>query len=350
MLEWKKILLSSEDTIEFSIGVLHEGGCRIALIVDKNMKLLGTVTDGDIRRALINKTSMTSSVGLIMNSKPIVGAISDSRNDILNVMSSKDLLHMPIVDQNEVLCGLETLHNLIEGPKFDNPIFLMAGGFGKRLHPLTKDIPKPLLRLSGKPILENIIEQFKAYGFHNFFISTHYKSDQIKDYFKNGESYNVSIQYVHENSPLGTAGSLGLLQKKDLSDLPLIVMNADLLTKINFSELLNFHNSERCDATICVREHSYQVPYGVVKTNAQKIISIEEKPTYKFFVNAGIYVLNQKVLDDVDGVTYLDMPDLLEQKIKLSKVSLFPLHEYWLDIGQIEQFEKAQQDSQNLFK
>jgi len=349
MAEWKKILLTPNDTLELAIELLQKGGFRIALVADSQRKLVGTVTDGDIRRALIDKLTMTSQVKLIMNPNPISVSNKVENKDILALMTDQDILHMPIIDENGILCGLETLQHLIETPKHDNPIFLMAGGFGTRLHPLTKNVPKPLLKLSGKPILETIIEQFKLYGFHDFYISTHFESNQIQEYFNNGESQSISITYLHEDVPLGTAGSLGLLDKNKLLDLPLIVMNSDLLTKVDFNELLSFHNSQGGDATMCVREHSFQVPYGVVKTKSHQVISIEEKPTHKFFVNAGIYVLNPSILDDLDGKTYLDMPNLLEQKIKSGKINMFPLHEYWLDIGQMEHFEQAQKDSQKLF-
>jgi len=350
MFKFQKILIAPEDTLEHAINILHEGGYRIALVVDEYGKLLGTLTDGDIRRALINKLIMKSPVRLIMNSKPTTVNNKVSNKDILDLMSAQGLVHMPIIDKNGSLCGLETLQHLIEIPKRDNPVFLMAGGFGTRLHPLTKDVPKPLLKISGKPILETIIEQFKMYGFHNFYISTHFKSEQIKNYFKNGESHNINITYLHENVPLGTAGSLGLLEKNKLPNLPLIVMNGDLLTKVDFNELLSYHEKIGGDATMCVREDSFQVPYGVVKAKSHQVISIEEKPVYKFFVNAGIYVLDKSILDDIDGSSYLDMPNLLEKKIKSGKINMFPLHEYWLDIGRMEQFEQAQQDSKKLFR
>ena len=290
MFDWKRVLLTPEDSLEHTIKVLHEGGCRIALVSDEYGKLLGTVTDGDIRRALINQLTMKSSVSLIMNSKPITVDDKVTNKEILSLMSDQGLLHMPIVDKDGILCGLETLQQLIENPIHDNPVFLMAGGFGTRLHPLTKDTPKPLLKVGSKPILEMIIDQFISYGFHNFYISTHFKSEQIRDYFKNGELHNISIKYVHEDVPLGTAGSLGLLPE-NLSDFPIIVMNGDLLTKVDFKNLLDFHDDNHAEATMCVREYDFQVPYGVVEIDNYSIKEIEEKPVHKFFVNAGIYVL-----------------------------------------------------------
>jgi NDP-sugar pyrophosphorylase family protein len=225
----------------------------------------------------------------------------------------------------------------------------MAGGFGKRLKPLTDSTPKPLLKVGNKPILENILEQFIATGFHKFYISTHYKAEMVREYFGDGSNWNVSIEYIHEETPLGTAGGLGLLPN-NLTKLPILVMNGDLLTKVNFEQLLNFHLQEGGAATMCVREYDFQVPYGVIKADGRRIISIQEKPIQSFFVNAGIYVLNPSILDAVDGKNYLDMTQLLEDKIENDEqVNLFPIHEYWLDIGGSKQFDRAQKDLRELF-
>ena len=346
--DWRKVLLAPEDSLERAIKVLHEGGCRIALVADKFGMLLGTVTDGDIRRALINQLTMESPVSLIMNGNPITVDDKINNKEILSLMSDQSLLHMPIIDKDGILCGLETLQHLIESPICDNPIFLMAGGFGTRLHPLTKDTPKPLLKVGNKPILEMIIEQFINYGFHNFYISTHFKSEQIRDYFKDGKLHNVSVKYVHEDVPLGTAGSLGLLPD-NLPSLPIIVMNGDLLTKVDFKNLLNFHCEHNSEATMCVREYDFQVPYGVVEIDNYNIKEIKEKPVHRFFVNAGIYVLNRSLINKVDGKSCLDMTDFLEKELNNSGVKAFPIHEYWLDIGQVEEYEKANREFSTVF-
>ena len=225
----------------------------------------------------------------------------------------------------------------------------MAGGFGTRLHPLTEKTPKPLLKIGDRPILETILEQFIDYGFHDFYISTHFKSELIKDYFKDGGLYGVNIHYIYEDVPLGTAGSLGLLPSS-ISDLPIIVMNGDILTKVNFEHLLDFHNSNKSDATVCVREYDFKVPYGVIETtNGCSIKSINEKPIHKFFVNAGIYVINKDLIDKIDGKRYLDMTDFLEGVINYNKVNAFPVHEYWLDIGHISEYKRANKEIYTVF-
>ena len=287
---------------------------------------------------------MNTALAEIMHKKPIVTLVGDDKSNILRKMKELDLLQIPIVDSDGRVTGLETFQNLLEKKKFNNPVLLMAGGFGKRLAPLTNNTPKPLLKVGDKPILENVINQFIDAGFYNFYISTHYRAEMVQKYFGDGSNLNVSIRYIYENEPLGTAGSLGLLPD-NLPKLPILMMNGDLLTKVDFKELLRFHLQEGEDVTMCVREYDFQIPYGVVETDGKHVISIEEKPVHRFFVNAGIYVLNPSMLDMVDGKSYLDMPKLLEQKMRESgKISMFPVHEYWLDIGQIEQFDQAQRD------
>jgi dTDP-glucose pyrophosphorylase len=346
----KKILIKPEDSLQHAIKVLNDGGTRITLVVDKSNKLLGTVTDGDIRRALINKFTMTSPIKLIMNKQPIFASKASSKKDILQLMTSQGIIHMPVLDNNGVIYDLETIEHLIKSQTFDNTVFLMAGGFGKRLHPLTEDTPKPLLKVGDRPIIETIIQQFIDHGFKNFFISTHYKSEQIKEFFKDGSQYGVNINYINEVEPLGTAGSLGLLPE-DIPDLPIIVMNGDLLTKVNFQNLLDFHNNGKSDATMCIREYDVQVPFGVVEINKGEIKQIREKPVHKFFVNAGIYVVNKHLINKIHGNTYLDMPDFLETELreKGKGINAFPIHEYWIDIGRIDEYTKAKKDA-SLFK
>ncbi len=344
MTNWKEILIKPSDSLEHAIKVLHEGGLRIALVVDKHNKLLGTVTDGDIRRALINKLTMKSQITRVMKNDPIKVSKAFSTKELLKLMTSKGLIHMPIVDGNGILFDLKTIDHLIKNPTLKNPIFLMAGGFGKRLRPLTENIPKPLLKVGDKPIIETIIKQFIECGFNEFYISTHYKSEKIREYFKDGSEFGAHIQYIHEDIPLGTAGSLGLLPR-DIPDLPVIVMNGDLLTKVDFNNLLEFHNASGADATMCVREYDIQVPFGVVKMKEGRIQKITEKPVHNFFVNAGIYVLNHKLIKKVDGESYLDMPDLLKNELDNKGINAFPIHEYWLDIGRIEEYKKGNQDA-----
>jgi len=341
---WESTILSLTDTIENAIHILNKSGMQIALVLDNRGKLRGTITDGDVRRGLLRHIGMNALVTEVMNVNPITANISDSQKYILALMKRKDLLQIPILDSNKRVVALETLAQFIDGVVYENPVFLMAGGFGTRLYPLTNEKPKPLLKVGTKPILETILIQFIKAGFKNFFISTHYKSEMIREHFGDGSEWGVSIEYVHEKEPLGTAGALGLLPP-GRADLPLLMMNGDLLTKVNFEHLLAFHQEQKGLATMCVREYDFQVPYGVIEICDQKIKSIIEKPTHNFFVNAGIYVLEPELINKVDGISYLDMPTLIEQQLKEgAQINSFPVHEYWLDIGKMEAYERANRD------
>jgi dTDP-glucose pyrophosphorylase len=341
--DWKKVLLKPSGNIREAIEILDREALRIVLIVDDKLQLLGVITDGDIRRGLIARKNLESPVTEIMNVKPKIADHLASKASILALMTQHNLLQIPILKEGSLI-GLETLQQLTERTKIDNPVFLMAGGFGKRLAPLTDSCPKPLLKIGTKPILETIIEQFAESGFHKFYISTHYLPEKIRDYFKDGSQWNVSIKYVHEESPLGTGGALGLLPK-DIGDFPIIMMNGDLLTKVDFGKLLSYHKSQKAVATMCVREYEFQVPYGVIEIANSKINSMIEKPTYRFFVNAGIYVVEKSVVDLVGLNQKIDMPTLLDEQVqKGSNIAAFPIHEYWLDIGKKMDFEKAQSD------
>ncbi|MFC6648217.1 sugar phosphate nucleotidyltransferase [Paenibacillus rhizoplanae] len=224
----------------------------------------------------------------------------------------------------------------------------MVGGLGTRLRPFTDDIPKPMLKVGDKPILETIIEGFKNYGFTKFILSVNYKKEIIKAYFQDGKHLDVYIEYIEEGKRLGTAGALSLLSEKP--NAPFFVMNGDLLTKMNYEQLMEFHCETKSNATICVREYEYQIPYGVIETENHRLLSIVEKPVHKSFVNAGIYVLDPQVLEHVPQDEFYDMPDLFKKLMDMQGgVSAFPLREYWLDIGQVDDYEKANGDFRGVF-
>jgi len=341
---WREVVLNEKDTLEKAISIIDSGGKRIAIVLAKDDLLLGTVTDGDIRRGLLNNLGMDIPVSKIMNANPVTAKSSDSHDYMFHVMKEKDLLHLPVLDKNNRMIGLETISHLLNQKRVDNPVLLMAGGFGKRLKPLTNKTPKPLLKIGSKPIIEIILSQFISEGFHDFYISTHYKADMLKEHFGDGSSWGVRINYVHEDTPLGTAGALGLLKENLLENrnLPIIMMNGDLLTKMNFLHLLKYHSENGGVATVCAREYTIQVPYGVIIQNVNKVSAIEEKPLHKFLVNAGIYVISCELMNTVTKGKNIDVPKLLELQIEAGKqVNIFPLHEYWLDIGYVGDYKKA---------
>lgn len=346
---WKNVAIMPKQTIRDALEIINREALRVALVVDDEQRLIGVVTDGDIRRGLLKNLSLSDSVSLVMNENPMTAKLGTSREVLLALMEKKGILSIPLVDSFGKLAGLETLYTALLQPKYDNPVFLMAGGFGTRLRPLTDTCPKPMLKIGNKPILETVIRSFIKAGFVNFYISTHYMSDQIQAHFGDGSELGVKITYIHEDEPLGTGGALGLLPPDLPEGLPLIMMNGDVLTKVDFQHLLNFHLQNEADATMCVHEYDYQIPYGVINGEGNRITSMVEKPIQRFYVNAGIYVVSPEVIRSVPKNHRVDMPTLLEQHMKKrEKVLMFPIHEYWLDIGRMEDFNRAQADILSL--
>jgi dTDP-glucose pyrophosphorylase/CBS domain-containing protein len=339
---WESILISPDTRLEDAVAKLDREGLRIVLVVDENRKLLGTLTDGDVRRALLKHLPLSIEVAEAMFSQPQTAQLDWGRERILALMDKYQLLQVPLIDGEGRVVGLETLHGLLQRRRKNNPVFLMAGGFGTRLQPLTNNCPKPMLKVGEKPILEVILQNFVNAGFHRFFISTHYMPEMIRDHMGDGSKWGVSISYVHEETPLGTGGGLGLLPRDEI-DLPMFMMNGDLLTNLDFHNLLAFHEAHDGAATMCVREYEHRVPYGVIQRTGHRISSMVEKPVYRYFINAGIYVLSPELIRSVPGDTRVDMPTLLEKEIDAGRhVNMFPVHEYWLDIGRMEDFHRAQ--------
>ncbi|TRW92999.1 nucleotidyltransferase family protein [Candidatus Methylobacter oryzae] len=346
---WREALIKPDTTLQEAIYVIDKAALQIALVIDELEGLAGVVTDGDIRRALIKGLPLDHSVAEVMNAKPKVASVNDSKTKLIAMMEANSLIHLPVLDVDGKVVRLETLQGLYKQPQFRNPVFLMAGGFGTRLRPLTDNCPKPLLEIGGKPILETTLENFVSSGFRDFYIAVHYLADQIKDYFGDGQRWGIRIRYIEERQPLGTAGALGLLPD-DVSDLPMIVMNGDILTQIDFARLLAYHNEHQGIATLCVRRYEYQIPYGVVTIDAQRVTGIVEKPVHSCFSNAGVYVLNQSLVKTIAKQQQVDMPELLNQQIRAGElVSMFPVHEYWLDIGRESDFLRAQGEFSKYF-
>jgi len=348
MSKWQKTLIKPETPIVEALKIIDTAALQVALIVNEQQQLLGIVTDGDIRRGLLKHIPLDSPVERIMNKKPTVITANEPRQQILAIMKHKKLFHLPIIDNQGKIIDLETIDDLIQTPVLNNWVVLMAGGLGTRLRPLTDECPKPLLKISEKPLLEIILENFIEYGFKNFFISVNYKSHLIKEHFGNGSKWGINIEYLEEQKPLGTAGALSLLPKSPTE--PLLVMNGDIMTRINFKHLLEFHIEHKAKATLCVRKYQHTIPYGIVKMEQQKLIAIEEKPIKNYFVNAGIYIINPEVIKDIVTESKFDMPDLFKQLIeKEETTAAFPVHEYWLDIGRMDDFERAHEDYREVF-
>ncbi|MBX5437764.1 MAG: nucleotidyltransferase family protein [Alicyclobacillaceae bacterium] len=344
----EQVLVSPDTAVLDVIGIIDRGALQIALVVDEQQRLLGTVTDGDVRRGLLRGVQLHDPVSVIMNAEPTTARLNEARETVLAIMKLKRIHHVPVLDDEGRVVHIETLDELIQAKERDNWVVIMAGGMGTRLRPLTDHVPKPLLRVGNKPILETILGSFVEHGFRKFYLSVNYKAEMIKQYFGDGSRFGIEIRYLHEQQRMGTAGALSLIQ--DPSERPLIVMNGDLLTKVNFQQLLDFHNARRAQATMCVREYHYQIPYGVVEIEEERLKGIQEKPQKSCFVNAGIYVLDPAVLDLIPRNTFYDMPDLFARLIELGcTTTVFPIREYWLDVGMRADFERANGDYHEVF-
>jgi len=343
MSNWRDALVSTSTTLRQTIETITRGNLQIALVVDSDNKLLGTVTDGDIRKAILAGKDLNITAGEAMRSQPITSAAKTPRAAILKLMREKRIHQMPLLDDIGRVVDVLTVDDMIGAHQKQNAVVIMAGGLGTRLQPLTQETPKPMLKVGGKPILETIIQSFIDQGFSNFFVSLNYKAEVISDYFGDGSRLGAKIDYLHEKSRLGTAGGLSLLPKNISA--PIIVMNGDLLTRISVDALLDFHERENAVATMVVREDLYQVPYGVVEVSGTQIIGVEEKPIQRHLVNAGIYVISQEGLNNIPRDTFYDMPTHFA---KLSAngyhTAAFPLHEYWVDIGRLDELERAQRE------
>jgi dTDP-glucose pyrophosphorylase len=329
------------------LKILDQEGNGFLVIVDEQNTLLGMVTDGDVRRAILNKTT---EVWEIINKNPITILDHYSPHDGKAYLRSISRRQAPIVDAEGRLIDIIYLDDQEHHFK-PNKVVIMAGGLGSRLGDLTKDIPKPMLLVGNKPILENIIISFKEAGYNEFIFCVGYKSEIIESYFQNGEKWGVEISYNYENKKMGTAGALGLI--KEGFKHPFFVVNADILTSINFNEFMEFHLQSKAVATMCVKKFNYQVPYACIESNAEgKILALSEKPLYDYQINAGMYILEPGVKDEVPFNEYYDMTTLFTDLIfKGEKVMRYNIDEYWLDIGIKADYTKANHDVQvNLNK
>lgn len=338
----KRVKLKQNSTIQEALRVIGKERVRLGIVVDKNDKLLGVISDSDIRKALINGKSVDESIEKIYAKNPLTIKENISENELLELSAKTDIYDFPVVDKKGKVISIKSIASLLGRKSISNSVVLMAGGLGTRLAPLTKDTPKPMLKVGKKPILETIIERFHAQGFSHFTLCVNYKKQIIERYFKNGKDFGVEINYTKERSKLGTAGALSLLKEMKES---FIVMNADILTELNFKELLNAHRKSKAMLTMCVREFSYQVPYGVIEKKGNFISKIAEKPTQTFLVSAGIYVCEPQILSFIPKNQNLDMPELITMLLKQNaKVGSFLINDYWIDIGRMDEFNKANED------
>jgi dTDP-glucose pyrophosphorylase len=348
MKSWRKAIVGSDATVSEAIAAIESGSIQVALVLDGQDRLVGVVTDGDIRRGLLRGIQLSGLAADVMNRSPVSVLATLSREERLHLMRQKSIRQLPLLDDGGKLIGVETFDELIETPHYPNPVLIMAGGLGERLGALTRERPKPMLNVGGRPLLETIIRNVVQQGFRNIFISVNYRAEMIMDHFGDGSALNARIEYVREAERLGTAGALGLLPQP--SELPVVVTNGDILTTVNYGALLDFHNGTSAEATMAVREHKVHVPYGVVTANDGYLEGIREKPTESWYVSAGIYVVGPSVFRHVERGVHIDMPTVLERVVAgKGRVAIYPIREYWLDIGRMEDFEQAHAEFNEVF-
>ncbi len=348
MKSWRKAVVGAQATVGEAIAAIERGSMQVAMVLDASGRLVGIVTDGDIRRGLLRGIQLTGLAVDVMNRSAVSAPATLSREERLHLMRQRSIKQLPLLDADGQLIGVETFDELIQAPQYPNPVLIMAGGLGERLGALTRERPKPMLNVGGRPLLETIIRNVVQQGFRNIFISVNYRAEMIVDHFGDGAALNAKIEYLREEERLGTAGALGLLPQS--TSLPTIVTNGDILTTINYGGLLDFHNGTSAEATMAVREHKVHVPYGVVTANDGYLQAIREKPTESWYVSAGIYVVGPTVTEHVERGVRIDMPTVLERIVaNKGRVAIYPIREYWLDIGRMEDFEQAHAEFHEVF-
>ncbi len=348
-IEISGFLITPQASIQEAMARMDAARRGIVLVVDEQRKLIGTVTDGDVRRAILAKIDLAQPVATILERKantpfasPVTAPSGANRNSYLELLKSHSLLHLPLVDEGQRVVGLVSLDEFLPDPDLPLQAVVMAGGLGRRLDPLTRELPKPMLRVSDRPLLEIIIRQLCDAGIREVKITTHHKPGKIEEHFGDGKEFGVNLSYVEEDRPLGTGGGLGLLGTPRGTTL---VINGDILTQVDFKAMLIFHKEHKADLTVAVRHYDMKVPYGVVECDGPIVRSLSEKPVFGFFVNAGIYLLEPSVYPYIPNGQSFDMTDLIQRLLDEGRaVVSFPIREYWLDIGEHAEYQQAEED------
>lgn len=340
MKKWQSITIQKTATIRDALAVINEARSAFAMVVEGRNKLLGTLSDGDIRRALLAGAALESPVEPWMCRTPFVAPDSASVDDILQMMRGRGLHQVPIVDVENCVIGLKTIDDFLQAPKRDTPVVIMAGGLGTRLNELTRENPKPMLPIGGQPMLEMVVNRFVLQGFTNIWLAVNYRAEVIERYFGDGAKYGAQIRYLRESKRLGTAGAVSLLPR-DIEE-PIVVSNADVITSVDYAGLVDTHKTNGAIATMAVREQEFAIPFGVIVETEGRLMRIEEKPVHRLVVNAGIYVLSPAAVRAVPADTYYDMPQLFEALMAQNQLVFCErLHGYWLDVGQRADYDAA---------
>src|SRR5271165_1013532 len=344
-------LITRSQTVRDLMSLMDRCALGITLVVDNHRRLEATITDGDVRRAILLGIELDQPIADLLalrkdkgrDGRPVIAPIGTAPEELRRLMADHRIRQIPLLDPDERVVDIAMDSDYLTSSVLPLEGFIMAGGFGKRLMPLTETCPKPMLPVSGKPILEHMVGKLRTAGIQHVSISTHYLADSITEHFQDGRDFGLHIEYVDEEQPMGTAGALA---KASVGDLPLLVVNGDILTSIDFRAMLEFHREHSADMTVAVQQYEVRIPYGVVSTEGIDAIRVVEKPSIRHFINAGIYLIQPGVCQMVPRDRAYDMPDLINMLITANKrVICFPIREYWLDIGQMEQYERASADT-----
>lgn len=345
----KSLLVTPSSSIREAMSCIDRNARGIALVVDAERRLIATITDGDTRRAILSGVDLDLPVSELLrlrsqvfDTTPQTALLGTSDASLLHLMTETNLRQIPLVDDEGRVVDVALLSGLVEEYELPLRAIVMAGGYGTRLRPLTDELPKPMLPVGDRPLLEIIVNGLREAGIRHVNVATHYKSEMIAEHFKDGQGFGVDIRYVKEDQPLGTAGALSMLEE---SDEPLLVINGDILTRVDFRAMLNFHREHKSDLTVAVSQYEFRVPYGVIETDGVAVTGISEKPLVRQFINAGIYLLNPSIRRLIPNGQHYDIPDLIDRLLKEGRpVVCFPIREYWLDIGKSDHYHQAKAD------
>lgn len=345
----KSLCVSPEYTIREAMVRVDCGACGIVLVVDAENHLMGTITDGDLRRAILAGRDLESPVSVLLGEKvsthyprPVTAQLGGERETLLELLQKNDLRQLPILDNDDKVVDLVMLEDLIPSQDLPLQAMIMAGGLGTRLRPLTEHLPKPMLPVGGQPLMELMIEQLRQVGIRRVNVTTHYKPEKISNHFGDGSAYGVELNYVNEDKPLGTGGALGLM---DAPTEPMLVINGDILTQVDLRAMLAYHQEHHAVMTVAVKQYDIKVPYGVIECEGSRVCALKEKPQMHFLVNAGIYLLEPKVYEFIPNGEHFNITDLIQRLLDSNHIVVsFPIIEYWMDIGQLADYEQAQND------
>jgi len=337
---WEPLSLSPGDSVRAAVRTIDAGRLGLALVVDASGCLVGTVTDGDVRRAILREVSLDAPVAEVMQKSFVSLEEGATAGAALGLMEERKIRQVPIVSMQRRPLGVFFLPDLITATAKPNWVVLMVGGKGERLGALTENVPKPMLPVGGRPLLEASVRRLVDAGFRSLFLALNYKGEQIEEHFGDGSRFGCEIEYLREKKPLGTGGALGLL--KSAPEAPLLVVNGDVMTDVDFGALLDYHVQHGGAATMCVRELVQEVPFGVVRCEGDAVVRLEEKPRQRLLINAGIYVLEPGVVGRVSAGEPCELPEVISAALGTGDpVFAFLVHEEWVDIGQPHDYERV---------